>query len=254
MLELPKTKILIVDDNINLLEALRVNFTREGYDTVLARDGIEAIEAAKKEKPDLVVLDIMLPGMDGFEVCQTIRREALIPIIMLSAKTDEVDKIVGLELGADDYITKPFSIRELMARVKAYIRWTNLNQGIQKVASNPDEKLKVGKLELDYLRHTFQKDGIYITLSPKEFELRSLLMNNPERVYNREDLLEKVWGYDYEGNARTVNVHMVSLRKKIEDGPANPRYLLSVRGVGYKFENKEIENTEMFQSVPLSSG
>jgi DNA-binding response OmpR family regulator len=234
--ELPKTKILVIDDSVNLLEALRVNFTKEGYDTLLARDGIEAIDIVKREKPDLVILDIMLPGMDGFEVCRVIRHDTMIPIIMLSAKTDEVDKIVGLELGADDYITKPFSLRELLARVKAFIRRTNLNQGTHNLESNSGDTIKIGRLELDYQRHRFRKDGIEIWLSPKEFELISLLMNNREHVYNREELLEKIWGYDFEGNTRTIDVHMVSLRKKIEDDPATPQYLVSVRGVGYKFE------------------
>jgi two-component system, OmpR family, alkaline phosphatase synthesis response regulator PhoP len=239
---LSKTKILVVDDNINLLEVLKLNFTKEGYDTILARNGIEAVDVAKREKPDLVILDIMLPDMDGFEVCRIIRHDATIPIIMLSAKTDEVDKIVCLELGADDYLTKPFSLRELIARVRAFIRRTSLNRVIYKPESNSEGIIKIGRLELDRQRHRFQKDGIEIALSPKEFELLSLLIENQQHVYNREELLEKIWGYDFEGNARTVDVHMVSLRKKIEDNPADPQYLLSVRGVGYKFENKEFEN------------
>lgn len=230
-------KVLIVDDDKNLIDVLKYNLVNDGFTAVTAEDGIEALEIARNEKPDLILLDIMLPGMDGFEVCRILRKEMAVPILMLTAKTDEIDKVVGLELGADDYITKPFSIRELMARVRAMFRrsqWTEQQAPSTEPAST--SVLKSNGLEVDIVGHkVFYKDKV-MKLSPKEFDLLAFLMRNRGQVFNREQLVEKVWGYDYGGTARTVDVHMRSLRRKIEDNPVNPEHLITVHGFGYKFE------------------
>jgi two-component system OmpR family response regulator len=224
-------KILIVEDDRNLLDALKYNLRKEGYDTVTAADGAEALDVARREKPHLIVLDIMLPKLSGFEVCRILRKEMTVPILMLTAKTEEVDKIVGLEIGADDYMTKPFSMRELLARFSAMLRRAEM-------AAQPaePESLKVGELEVDTARHRAFFKGEPLELSPKEFELLAFLARNKGFVFSREQLLEKVWGYDYAGETRTVDVHIRWLRQKIETDPAKPKHLLTVRGVGYKLE------------------
>jgi two-component system OmpR family response regulator len=225
-------KILIVEDDHNLLTTLRYNLIKEGYRIVTAIDGGQAVEVSRKEKPDLVILDVMLPGMSGFEVCRILRKETAVPILMLTAKTDEVDKIVGLEIGADDYMTKPFSMRELLARVRAMLRRAEM---IQQPHGEP-KQVTIGDLEIDIGRHRAFCKGSPLELTPKEYDLLVFLARNRGLVFSREKLLEKVWGYDYAGDTRTVDVHIRWLRRKIETDPAHPKNLLTVRGTGYKLE------------------
>jgi two-component system OmpR family response regulator len=231
------SKILVVEDDRNLLEVLKYNLAKEGYAVVTATDGVQALDVARSEKPDLIVLDIMLPKLDGFEVCRILRREMTAPILMLTARAEETDKVVGLELGADDYMTKPFSMREFLARVKAMLRRTEMMKTAASLGKEAIPSLiKVGEIEVDLARHTASRSGTLIDLSPKEFDLLAFLVKNKEEVFTRDQLLEKVWGYDYAGDTRTVDVHIRWLRQKIESDPANPRHLLTVRGIGYKFE------------------
>jgi len=225
-----KSKILVVEDDPNILEALKYNLGREGYDTITAVDGAQAIEAARANKPDLIILDIMLPKMSGFEVCRILRKEMAVPIIMLTARDDEIDKITGLDLGADDYMTKPFSMRELMARVRAMLRRMEIKTVI------PETPVKSGDLEIDIRHHMITRAGIALNLSPKEFDLLVFLAGNKGLVFSRDQLLEKVWGYEYSGDTRTVDVHIRWLREKIENNSEEPKRLITVRGVGYKFE------------------
>ena len=235
------SKILIVDDDKNLLEVIKYNLEKDGCSVVLAENGTQAVEIAHREKPDLIILDVMLPGIDGFEVCRILRKEMSVPILMLSAKTDEIDKVVGLELGADDYITKPFSVRELMARVRAALRRRESNE--QHTLSNKLKEtngnliIKGHGLEVDTVRHQVSLKGSVLNLTPKEFELLAFLMRYKGQVFNREQLMEKVWGYTFEGSKRTVDVHIRWLRQKIEDNPDTPKILITVIGFGYKFEN-----------------
>jgi two-component system OmpR family response regulator len=223
-------KILVVEDDLNLLATLKYNFLKEGYDVVTAVDGVGALETARREKPDLMVLDVMLPGLSGFEVCRILRKETNVPILMLTAKVEEVDKIVGLEIGADDYMTKPFSMRELLARVGAMLRRAEMARPEPELKS----ALKMGDLEIDIARHQASLRGKTLELSPKEFDLLAFLAQNKGLVFSREQLLEKVWGYDYAGETRTVDVHIRWLRQKIESEPAKPKVLVTVRGTGYK--------------------
>ena len=226
-------RILIVEDDQNLLATLKYNFLKESYDVITAVDGAQAIEIARSEKPELIVLDLMLPKLSGFEVCRILRKEMTIPILMLTAKTEEVDKIVGLEIGADDYMTKPFSMRELLARVRAMLR----RAGMSRVKPDSEQKnLKTGDLEIDIDRHQAFFRGSPLDLTPKEYDLLAFLARNKGFVFSREQLLEKVWGYDYAGDTRTIDVHIRWLRQKIEDDPAHPRNLLTIRGAGYKLE------------------
>ena len=223
-------KILIVEDEPTLVATLRYNFEREGFQVVTAADGDAGLEAARSQRPDLVILDVMLPGLDGFEVCRILRREAATPILMLTAKTEEVDKVVGLELGADDYVTKPFSMRELLARVRALLR--RAEQGGQ-----PERELvTTGDLEVDLGKRQASRSGNALALKPKEFELLAFLVRNRGRAFTREQLLNQVWGYDFVGDSRTVDVHVRWLREKIEDEPSKPIRLITVRGTGYRFE------------------
>ena len=224
------SKIIIVEDDPNILEALKYNLGKEGYDTITAIDGVQALELARTNKPDLIVLDIMLPKMSGFEVCRILRKEMAIPIIMLTARDDEIDKVTGLDLGADDYMTKPFSMRELMARIRAMLRRVEILTVI------PETPLRFGDLEVDTLHHVITRAGNTLNLSPKEFDLLVFLTSNRGLVFSRDQLLEKVWGYDYSGDTRTVDVHIRWLREKIEDNSEEPKRLITVRGVGYKFE------------------
>ncbi|MGD0779639.1 MAG: response regulator transcription factor [Dehalococcoidales bacterium] len=226
-------KILIVEDDINLLEAIKYNLRKEGYNAVTAGDGERALEVARQEKPDLLILDIMLPKMNGFEVCRILRKEMTVPILMLTAKADETDKIVGLEIGADDYMTKPFSMRELMARVRAMLRRAKLNEAPSAILP---ASIKISSLEIDTARHLVVLSGKALELSPKEYDLLVFLARNKGMVFSREQLLEKVWGYDFAGDTRTVDVHIRWLRRKIETDPARPEYLVTVRGTGYKLE------------------
>lgn len=231
MAELIGAKILIVEDDHNLLDTLTYNLRREGYTAVTATDGVEALHVARREKPDLIILDIMLPKINGFEVCRILRKETTVPILMLTAKVEESDKIVGLEIGADDYMTKPFSLRELLARVRAMLRRARM------VEMQPEEPvLKVGDIEVDIPHHRASVSGRVLELTPKEFDLLAFLARNKGLVFSRDRLLEKVWGYDFAGDTRTVDVHIRWLRQKIEPQPDNPRYLVTVRGAGYKLE------------------
>lgn len=235
------SKILVVDDDKNLLEVIKYNLVNEGYSVVIAENGTQAVEKARQEKPDLIILDVMLPEIDGFEVCRILRKEMSIPILMLSAKIDEIDKVVGLELGADDYIGKPFSVRELMARVRATLRRGQLAE--QKNTSKAKDQieqrtiLKGHELELDTVRHNVSLKGVPLTLTPKEFELLAFLMRYKGQVFGREQLMEKVWGYTFDGSKRTVDVHIRWLRQKIEENPEKPKILITIIGFGYKFDN-----------------
>jgi len=227
------SKILIVEDDPNLMAILKYNLLKEGYSLVIAVDGAQAVEIARREKPDLILLDVMLPVLSGFEVCRILRKGMSVPIMMLTAKTEEVDKIVGLEIGADDYMTKPFSMRELLARSRAMLRRAGM-AGTQQ-ADEPT-LLKIGELEIDAGRHRALCRGLSLDITPKEFDLLLFLARNKGFVFSREQLLEKVWGYSYAGGTRTVDVHIRWLRKKVETDPAHPKYLLTVRGTGYKLE------------------
>jgi DNA-binding response OmpR family regulator len=226
-------KILVVEDDLNLLATLKYNLRQESYNVVTAIDGTEALEVARREKPGLIVLDVMLPKLSGFEVCRILRKETTVPILMLTAKDEEVDKIVGLEIGADDYMTKPFSMRELLARIRAMHRRAEMAK-LQPASG--ETVLKIDDLEIDSARHQAFLKGAALELSPKEFDLLVFLARNKGIVFTREQLLEKVWGYDYAGDTRTVDVHIRWLRQKIESDPAKPKRLLTIRGTGYKLE------------------
>jgi two-component system OmpR family response regulator len=233
MAEVTNDKILIVEDDRNLLDTVKYNLRKEGYEVVTAVDGAEALDIARREKPDLIILDIMLPKMSGFEVCRILRKNMTVPILVLTAKAEETDKIVGLEIGADDYMTKPFSLRELLARVRAMLRRAKMAE-VQPGAKEP--VLKVGDIEVDIARHQASKGGTVLQLTPKEFDLLTFLARNKSLVFSRDQLLEKVWGYDFAGDTRTVDVHIRWLRQKIEADPNNPNHLITVRGTGYKLE------------------
>jgi two-component system OmpR family response regulator len=227
------SKILVVEDDHNLLETIKYNLIKEGYEALIAVDGAEALEIARQQKPDLIILDIMLPRIDGFEVCRILRQEMTVPIIMLTARADETDRIIGLDTGADDYMTKPFSIRELLARIRALLRRAKMAQ-----LTLPEEQatLTIGDIKIDINRHRISIKEQPVELTAKEFDLLVFLTQNESYVFSREQLLEKVWGYDFAGDTRTVDVHMRWLRQKIETDPANPKHLLTVRGTGYKIE------------------
>jgi len=230
-------KILVVEDDKTLLDVLKYNLLKENYSVITATDGIQAIEIARSESPDFILLDIMLPRLDGLEVCRILRKEMTVPVLMLTARGEEVDKVVGLELGADDYVTKPFSLKELLARIRAMLRRAEM----MKKETLPDKEIsppaiKVGNLEIDFARHQVSRGNSILDLSPKEFDLLAFLIKNQGHVFSRDRLLDRVWGYDYIGDTRTVDVHIRWLRKKIEEEPAHPRHLLTVRGIGYKFE------------------
>ncbi|MDY6834068.1 MAG: response regulator transcription factor [Chloroflexota bacterium] len=231
------SRILVVEDDQTLLDVLKYNLNKEGYTISVAIDGVQGLEIALAEKPDLIVLDLMLPKMDGLEVCRVLRRETTVPILMLTAKSEEIDKVVGLEIGADDYITKPFSMRELLARIRAMLRRAEM---LRKETALPDQDpstiIKAGDIEIDLVRYRVSKAGSSVDVTPKEFELLACLMKYTGRVCSRDHLLQEIWGYDFEGDTRTVDVHIRWLRQKIEVDPANPRHLITVRGFGYKFE------------------
>lgn len=232
---MPETKILVVEDDSTLREILQYNLEKEGYNVMLAKDGGQALQQARAGKPDLLLLDLMLPVINGLEVCRILQSEMQLPVIMLTAKVEEVDKVVGLEMGADDYVTKPFSMRELQARIKAVLRRSAEKKQVQ--AEQPGERfLQAGKIKIDTARHAVYRDGNIVELNPKEFELLVYLMSNRGQVMSREKILGKVWGYEYIGNDRTVDVHMRWLRQKLEEDAENPQYLVTVRGYGYKFE------------------
>jgi two-component system response regulator VicR len=225
------SKILIVDDERNIVDILRFNLVKEGFTTIEAYDGEKALQSALSEKPDLILLDVMLPKMDGFTVCRKIRESLSIPIIMITAKEEEVDKVLGLELGADDYITKPFSTRELMARIKANLRRT----ASEDLTKSKGSLVKHGDLEIDIDRYEVKRNSQVIELTLREFELVKFLALQCGQIFSRENLLEKVWGYEYYGDVRTVDVTVRRVREKIEKDPSNPSYILTKRGVGYYF-------------------
>lgn len=225
-------KILIVDDEKPIVEILKFNLKKEGYNTVEAYDGEEAVEKALSEKPDLILLDVMLPKLDGFTVCKKLRQTLTCPILMLTAKEDVVDKIIGLELGADDYMTKPFSIRELIARIKANLRKYEPTE--EKVEKKDDgSKIVIKDMVIDTDRYIAIINGKNIDLTIKEFELLKLLASTPNQVYTREQILRSVWGYDYYGDARTVDVTIRRIREKIEQSSSDPKYIQTKRGIGY---------------------
>ena len=240
-------KILVVDDEAVLVETIAYNLEQAGYQVTTAADGASALEVARRELPDLIILDIMLPEMDGLEVCRQLRREgstAATPIIMLTAKGDEIDKVVGLEVGADDYVTKPFGRRELLARVRALLRRANpaLEDGNAQNASGetaqsqrPGRELLAGPLRIDLAGRRVNCRGKDLELQPKQFDLLTYLARNRGTVLTRDQLLQNVWGYDYVGDTRTVDVHVRWLREKLEEDPANPKLIQTVRGVGYCF-------------------
>ena len=225
--------ILVVDDETTLRETLVEALETEGYRAVPAADGREALERFRADRPDLVLLDLMLPLLSGVEVCRILRAESSVPIIMLTAKDSEVDKVVGLELGADDYVTKPFSLRELTARIRAIFR--RADQAAAAAATDVPPLVDVGRVQLDLAGHRLIRDGERVAVKPKAFELLAFLVRNPGQVFTRDQLLEHVWGYDYAGETRTVDVHIHWLRSEIELDPGAPRLLHTVRGVGYAF-------------------
>ncbi|QHE54132.1 response regulator YycF [Pontibacillus sp. HMF3514] len=231
-------KVLVVDDEKPIADILKFNLEKEGYQVVCAYDGDEAIELANQEKPNLVLLDIMLPSKDGMEVCREIRKNHNMPIIMLTAKDSEIDKVLGLELGADDYVTKPFNNRELIARVKANLR-RHQQQPEDRTKTNND--IKIGKLVIHPDAYTVTRDGEQIELTHREFELLHYLARSIGQVMTREHLLETVWGYDYYGDVRTVDVTVRRLREKIEENPSTPMWIVTRRGVGYYLRNPEQE-------------
>ncbi len=232
-----KEAVLVVEDEPALLETLEYNLARQGYRVITATDGAVAVERARQERPDVIILDIMLPKMDGFEVCRTLRKEMNVPILMLTARDDEIDKVVGLEVGADDYMTKPFSMRELMARVKALLRRVRLIREEMAVAAGTEpERLVFGDLLLDLSRGEVRLRDRPVPLKPKEYDLLVFLARNRGMVLSRDLILERVWGWDFAGGTRTVDVHVRWLREKIEADPANPTRIITVRGMGYRFE------------------
>jgi two-component system alkaline phosphatase synthesis response regulator PhoP len=227
--------IVIVEDEANIVELVKYNLDREGYRTLYANDGRKGLELIKKELPDLVILDLMLPELDGLSVCKQLRTDAQtksIPIIILTAKSEEADRVLGLEMGADDYVTKPFSPRELVARVRAVLRRSGA------VDEAEPEIIENGVIRIDLRQHLVKVRGEEVELTPKEFDFLKLLLLNPGRAFTREFLLEHLWGYEYFGDTRTVDVHVRRLRQKIENDPANPEYLETVRGVGYRFRGE----------------
>ncbi len=232
------SKVLVVEDEPALRETLEYNLRRQGYEVATAADGPSAVEMARQEQPDLIVLDVMLPGMDGFEVCRILRREMSAPILMLTARDDEIDKVVGLEVGADDYMTKPFSMRELLARVKAQLRRVRLlREELAADSQVPEpERLTLGDLTIDLRRREALRGDEVLHLKPKEYDLLLFLAQHRGSVLSRDLILERVWGWDYVGGSRTVDVHVRWLREKIEANPEQPIRIVTVRGAGYRFE------------------
>lgn len=229
--------ILVVEDEPVLLTTLEYNLKRQGYRVITASDGLMALERARQERPDAIVLDVMLPKMDGFEVCRTLRKEMNVPILMLTARDEEIDKVVGLEVGADDYMTKPFSMRELVARIKALLRRVRMIREELATTTVTDEDLLVfDDLKIDLSRGEVMRGGERLALKPKEYELLVFLARHKGHALSRDMILQRVWGWDFAGGSRTVDVHVRWLRQKIERDPANPVRIVTVRGIGYRFE------------------
>jgi len=233
--------ILIVEDEPALQETLQYNLEKQGYSIQAVGDGLLAVEAARASHPDLVILDIMLPGLDGFEVCKLLRRESTVPILMLTARDDEIDRVVGLEVGADDYLTKPFSMRELLARVKAQLRRARiireeLGKASETVIEGEHKVLVFNDLSIDLTRREVTRAGKVLQFKPQEYDLLVFFVEHKGQMLSREFILDRVWGWDYFGDSRTVDVHVRWLRQRIETDPANPRRIVTVRGGGYRFE------------------
>ena len=226
-------KIMIVDDDRNICELLRLYIEKDGFDAVIAHNGREALVLLEKEKPDLMILDVMMPELDGWQVCREVRKTSDIPIIMLTAKSETFDKVLGLELGADDYVTKPFDSKEIVARVKAVLRRT-----VSKQPASDVKEVNFDKLSVNLTRYELKVNGVLVDTPPKELELLFHLASNPNRVYTRDQLLDEVWGFEYYGDSRTVDVHVKRLREKLE-GVSDKWSLKTVWGVGYKFESLE---------------
>lgn len=225
-----KAKILVVDDDPAISEMLTIVLQAEGFDTVAVMDGGEAVATFEREQPDLVLLDLMLPGMNGVDICKAIRQDSMVPIVMLTAKTDTVDVVLGLESGADDYVNKPFKPKELVARIRARLRRSD---------DEPTEIIELSDLVIDVPGHQVRRGGEEIQLTPLEFDLLLEMARKPRQVFSREELLEQVWGYRHASDTRLVNVHVQRLRAKIEKDPENPQIVLTVRGVGYKTGHRE---------------
>ncbi len=225
--------IFVVEDEASFVEALSIGLRREGFDVVVAVDGAEALDRFDEVQPDLVLLDVMLPKVTGLEVCRQLRKRTQVPIIMVTAKGAEIDTVVGLEVGADDYVTKPYRIRELVARIRAVMRRA---EGTGQVAALPPGTIEVGDVRLDPDEHRASVSGVSVSLPLKEFELLHLLLANAGRVLPRETLIDRVWGTDYVGDTKTLDVHVKRLRSKIEPDPANPTRIVTIRGLGYKYE------------------
>jgi two-component system alkaline phosphatase synthesis response regulator PhoP len=221
-----RKRVLVVDDDVNTVELVTLYLKRDGYRVLIAYNGVDALRVAREGHPDLIVLDLMLPGIDGLEVCRTLRAESDVPIIMLTAKTTDQDKLTGLELGADDYVTKPFSPRELAARVRAVLRRLPGERG--------PEEIKFGNLTVNFLKHEVSIDGKPLGLTEVEFKLLGVLAKEPGRVFSRAELIDKALGYSFEGFDRTIDVHILNLRRKLEPDPSHPRYIRTVYGAGYK--------------------
>ena len=225
-------KILVVDDEALLVKGIRFNLQNEGYEVVTGCNGLEAVEQVRQQNPDLVVLDVMMPEMDGLTACSKIREFSDVPIIMLTAKTDDMDKLLGFDHGVDDYLTKPFNILELKARIRALLRRTGHHNS---AAAQPENTLTIGSITLDLDARNAYRAGTLVDLTAKEFDVIEYLMRNPNRVYSREALLDTIWAYEYRSDIRTVDVHIRRLREKLEENPAEPKYILTKWGVGYYF-------------------
>jgi DNA-binding response OmpR family regulator len=227
-------RVLVVDDDVKTVELVKMYLRRDGYDVLTAFEGIEALRLAREARPDLLVLDLMLPGIDGLTICRTLRAESDVPIIMLTAMTTEEDRLKGLDLGADDYVTKPFSPKELAARVRAVLRRLP-----EEALSRGPVEVKQGALKVNFLTREVTHNGRHIGLTPVEFKLLGVLVREPNRVFSREQLINRVFGGDFDGFDRTVDVHILNLRRKLEPEPANPRYIRTVYGMGYKFVKEQ---------------
>ena len=225
--------ILVVDDDKKIVDLVSLYLKRDGYSVLAAYDGQEALDAARRKQPDLIVLDLLLPELDGTDVCRLLRAESHVPIIMLTARSTDEDKLLGLDIGADDYLTKPFNPRELVARIRAVLRRATPDE-------EPVEDVRFGDLTVSFVRHEVFLQGRPVSLTPTEFRLLETLVKNPGRAFSRADLLDRAFGYDYDGVERTVDVHIMNLRRKIEPEPGRPRYVTTVPGVGYRFEDHHV--------------
>ncbi len=230
-------KILVVEDEQNILEAIKYSMHTEGFEVYGAEDGEKGLEMAREISPDLVILDVMLPKLDGFEVCRILRRDMDIPVFMLTAKAEEIDRVVGLEIGADDYITKPFSMRELLARVRNALRRSSRSGLGRDNSYSGNAVIQVGNLKIDLTGHIARVSEKLIDLKPREFDLLAMLASSRGRAFTREQILERLWGHDYIGDSQTVDVHIRWIREKIEEDPSKPKKIVTIRGVGYRFDD-----------------